>query len=334
LAAFTDLALPLFAATAVSLYGARRLVQSAPPAPEIKVALIQPSIPQRLIFDPKETNYRFNTLMELSRLALAAKPDLLVWPEASLPSLDEAKYAAITNLVCRHRLWMILGSDEAELRDFSGGKEQTNYYNSALLLDPQGRWVNRYRKHHLVIFGEYVPLMDWLPFLKFLTPIEASFTPGRGPDWFEVAPPPARCSVLICFEDVLPHLVRRYVDDRTDFVLNLTNNGWFGESAAQWQHAATAVFRAVENGLPMVRCTNNGLTCWVDAYGRLHEAGFEDERDIYAAGFKTVRVPLAAAGHQLPRTFYREHGDVFGWGCCGWAAAALVLRRRRSSARP
>ena len=71
--------------------------------------------------------------------------------------------------------------------------------------------------------------------------------------------------MLICFEDIFPHLAREYAEDDTDFLVNLTNNGWFGEGAAQWQHAAGALFRAVENGLPLIRCSNNGLTCWVDS---------------------------------------------------------------------
>ena len=136
--------------------------------------------------------------------------------------------------------------------------------------------------------------------------------------------------MLICFEDVFPHCVREYVEDDTDFLLNLTNNGWFGESAAQWQHAANAVFRAVENGLPLVRCANNGLTCWVDARGRVEEIYFPGTRDIYGAGWKMARVPLLAGQPRAP-TFYRRHGDWFGWSCVAVSALGLGaagLRRR------
>jgi apolipoprotein N-acyltransferase len=90
-------------------------------------------------------------------------------------------------------------------------------------------------------------------------------------------------SVLICFEDTFPHLAREDVLPDTDFLLNLTNNGWFGESAAQWQHAATASFRAVENGLPLVRCANNRLTCWVVRLGASRRALRFRLKDIYAA---------------------------------------------------
>ena len=98
-------------------------------------------------------------------------------------------------------------------------------------------------------------------------------------------------------------------------MVNLTNNGWFGESAAQWQHAATAVFRAVENRIPLVRCANNGLTCWVDSAGAMHDVYFPGSTDIYKAGFKIVDVPVLAAGETRVLSFYTRYGDVFGWTC-------------------
>jgi apolipoprotein N-acyltransferase len=325
-----DLALPVLGLALVVAFGIGRLVHPVEEERHIKLALVQPSIPQRLIFDSTETAYRFERLMELSRLALAAKPDLLVWPEASLPGLDETNYQAMSNLISSHRVSMIFGADDAERRSNAEGTGGWDIYNSAFLFDGAGRYVATYRKQQLVIFGEYIPLAKWLPLTKYLTPIEGSFTPGKGPAPFELAEPPAKVSVLICFEDVFPHLVRDYVERDTDFLLNLTNNGWFGESAAQWQHAVNAVFRAVENGLPLVRCANNGLTCWVDAQGRMHAVGFNDPADIYSAGFKSVEVPLLPAGQKRPPTFYRRYGDWFGWGCAAWTVAAWMILRPRS----
>lgn len=324
----SEVAAPLTIVTLIACLGAGRLVRPLPPSPRLRVALVQPSIPQRLIFDPAETTNRFNALMELSRLALAAKPDLLVWPEASLPSLDESRYASITNLIVTHPVWMILGADDVERRPSTSGTEEYDLYNSALLLNPSGEYVASYRKRQLVIFGEYVPLVRWLPFLRQLTPIEGGFTPGKGPVPFLLPHPRCKISVLICYEDVFPHLAREYVDEDTDLLLNLTNNGWFGESAAQWQHAATAIFRAVENGLPLVRCTNNGLTCWIDALGRMHDVGFANARDIYTAGCKTVSIPLLPLGQKRASTFYNRHGDWFGWSCVGWSGWMLLARLR------
>lgn len=326
-ALFADLLLPLLAVTLLTAWGSLRLVRSESATQSLDVGLVQPSIPQRLIFDPRETTNRFDALLELTRLALSAQPDLVVWPEAALPGFAEAQYEILTNLIVSHSVWMVLGADDAEPRALDTGEVQYDYFNAAFLLDPHGRLVASYRKRRLVIFGEYVPLADWLPFLQYLTPVREGFTPGRGPVPFVLDEPVrARIAPLICFEDVFPHLVRTSVQADTDLLLNLTNNGWFGESAAQWQHAANAVFRAIENGLPLVRCANNGLTAWVDPCGRLRDVGFARSDDIYSAGFKTVRVPLPPPHTTRALTAYRRYGDRFGWGCT--ALTLLLLARR------
>ncbi|MCZ7637214.1 MAG: apolipoprotein N-acyltransferase [Verrucomicrobia bacterium] len=264
---------------------------------ELRLALVQPSIPQRLLWDDREATNRFRQLLDLSSLALAAQPHLLVWPEASLPNLSDADYRALIDLIAHHRIWMILGADDAERRPEGG----FDAYNSAFLFDPTGHYRTTYRKQRLVIFGEYIPLERWLPFLKHFTPIEGSFTPGPGPVPFVLTNPPVNLSVLICFEDVFARDTRLHVTPDTDFLLNLTNNGWFGESAAQYQHAANAVFRAIENGVPLVRCANNGLTCWIDERGRLRQALGWPDGNIYAPGFLSVRLPLGPPDRARPR---------------------------------
>jgi apolipoprotein N-acyltransferase len=130
-----------------------------------------------------------------------------------------------------------------------------------------------------------------------------------------------KTSVLICFEDLFAHYVREYVDDDTDFLVNITNNGWFGESAAQWQHAVSALFRAVENGVPLVRCANNGLTCWVDRWGRLGQVFSDQSGRVYGPGIMRIELPVPNAGSKWSATYYRLHGDVFGWICVAWTAA-------------
>ena len=206
--------------------------------------------------------------------------------------------------------------------------EDVSFYNSAFAISPAGELKGTYRKRRLVIFGEYVPLAEYLPFLRMLSPAgEGGFTPGTNVVPFHLGSLDLTVSVLICFEDVFPHLAREYVSRDTDFLVNLTNNGWFGESAAQWQHAASAAFRAVENRVPLVRCANNGLTCWVDEIGRMHEVYFEHTDNVYAAGFKTAQVPTLAPGEERELTFYTRYGDVFGWSCVALAGARLLLVR-------
>jgi apolipoprotein N-acyltransferase len=336
-----ELALPAIAVILVIAWGMLRL---QPPlldkSREITVALIQPSIPQTVIWSPapEEKARRFAELLALSEAALTNSPAIVVWPEAALPDLlrwSTNEYAgktilnAVTDFARRHKVWLVIGADDAELK--RGTQDDIIFYNSSFLISPSGEVLDTYRKRRLVMFGEYVPLSRWLPFLKRLAHAQGEFTPGRDVITFNLSELDVQTSVLICFEDIFPHITREHVKDDTDFLLNLTNNGWFGESAAQWQHAAGAVFRAIENGAPLVRCANNGLTCWVDTRGALHEVYFSGSANIYKAGFKIARVPLPAEG-AWRSTFYRKHGDWFGWLCVAVTVGALArtLIRKRS----
>jgi apolipoprotein N-acyltransferase len=179
----------------------------------------------------------------------------------------------------------------------------------------------------LVIFGEYIPLARWLPFLKRLTPIEGEFTAGDSAVQFNLTQPAANTSVLICFEDMFPEEARQHAQPDTDFLVNLTNDGWFGDGAAQRQQAAGALFRAVENGLPLVRCSNNGLTCWIDAQGRTRQI-LETGGSIYGPGFITPEIPLRQPGRG-GRTPYNRFGDWFGWSCSVLTAGLLLAGSRR-----
>lgn len=316
--------------------GNRRLVHAPAAAASVKVTFVQPSIPQTMIWEPREATNRFHQLLQLSERALADQPDLLVWPEAALPVIDEAGFTALTNLLRAHHVYAIFGGDDVERQPGARPGDDLEYFNAAFFFDADGRFVSCYRKRRLVIFGEYVPLARWLPLVKYFTPIDGSFSAGTQPAQFILPHPHAQFSPLICFEDVFPGLARESVTADTDYLLNLTNDGWFGESAAQWQHAANAVFRAVENGLPLLRCANNGLTCWIDGHGRIRQVFRDAKGSIHGAGFMTVNLPLPEPGTRAP-TFYHRHGDWFGWACVTVTAAMFfgeVLPRLWRRARP
>ncbi|NBV23846.1 MAG: apolipoprotein N-acyltransferase, partial [Proteobacteria bacterium] len=174
--------LPLSVALGVFFFGMFATRSSHPTkqgGTPLTLALVQPSIPQTMIWNPAEKTNRFAKLMQLSELALASKPDVLVWPEAALPELSEENFRAVTNLVVQHQVLMVFGADDYELKPGAPRDSQRpadyNFYNSAFLLSREGKVVSTYRKRRLVIFGEYIPLRDWLPFLKWFTPIESGF---------------------------------------------------------------------------------------------------------------------------------------------------------------
>ncbi len=316
--------LPLLAVALVFATGYYRITHAPETTRSIRLTSIQPSIPQTMIWDSKSNEQRFAGLLALTERALSNRTDALLWPEAALPELNDASFTALTNLAAQHQLWFIFGADDVVLRPGATNDTDVIYFNGAWMLSPRGLIADNYHKRRLVIFGEYIPLVDWLPFIKWFTPITGGFASGTNATQFHLRDLGVRAAPLICFEDCFPHGAREHVTDDTDLIINLTNDGWFGEGAEQWQHVANAVFRAIENGVPLVRSCNNGLTCWVDPQGRIRDP-FRDERGtIYGPGFATFTVPLAATPHQA--TFYNRHGDVFGWACVVLSAMAVASR--------
>ncbi|MGE4181764.1 MAG: apolipoprotein N-acyltransferase [Limisphaerales bacterium] len=321
------LVFPALIVVATAAGGFAAVSTDAPQPRRLKVALVQPSIPQTVIFDPDATTNRFETLYRLTDQALAAQPDLILWPEASLPGgLSEEDFERLRRRLREAKVWMILGSDDIE-EEAAGepvgeprGESSSRAYNAAFLINPEGRLAAKYHKRRLVIFGEFIPLRRWFPFLQRLAPIGDGFHPGARPVPFHMESLGITTSPLICFEDNFPQEARDHARALLDFLVNLTNNAWFGESSAQWQHAANSVFRTIETGLPLVRCCNNGLSCWIDSRGRLHSARLAEGRDIYAAGFEIVSV---AFGNRRS-TFFQRFGDVFGWFCVAATVAFLI----------
>ena len=301
----------------------------------LKIALVQPAIPQTVLWnvnDAVSQANRFEHMMDLSDRAVAKEPDLLVWPEASLPPfrvLDPSnvirRIGKLEQAIAEKGVWRVWGADTA-----------TNNvpYNSAVLVPPEDSFLGglqemkwpSYAKRHLVMFGEYVPLSGQLPFLKKLAPV-GNFGRGGGEVVFDMGK--AMTSVIICFEDVVPKLARRAATPEVDFLLNLTNDGWFGDSHQQWQHARTAAWRAIENRRPLVRCCNNGITGWVDEYGQFHGV----TEPVHSTGVRMVEVPLRAGPHAP--TVYQRTGDWLSWGCvlaCGILAMRRAARFKKDSA--
>ena len=340
-----ELAVPGLAVLLVFAWGWQRVRAYTEGERRLRITVVQPSIPQTWIWDPQENENRFRTLVGLTRQALQEPTDLLLWPEAAVPMFlryDPVTQATVTELARQHRIWMITGSDDAEPRGLAGETEEADYFNAAFLIGPDGRLRSVYRKMHLVMFGEYIPWVDVLPFVRWFTPITGQYTPGQNPVVFEIEPgaagaasvsdgAPVRAAPLICFEDVFPHLARRFLEGGPDLWVNLTNDGWFGRSAAQWQHAANAALRAVETGRPLVRCTNNGLSVWVDPLGRFRQILRDERGSVYGAAWAVWEVPLPDRTVLAEGTFYARHGDLWGWSCVAaavaWRAAARFRRR-------
>ena len=297
----------------------------APKRGSLKIALVQPAIPQTVLWNTSDQGSqakRFKDMMDLSEQGVAEDIDLLVWPEASLsplgvlnPSNVVKRFSKLEESIQQKKIWRVWGADTA-----TNGVP----YNSAVLIPPEdsflrgignNRW-STYAKQHLVMFGEYVPFSRWLPFLQKLAPV-GNFGRGPGAIIFDLGK--AKTSVIICFEDVVPKLVRRAATQEVDFLLNLTNDGWFGNSHQQWQHARTAAWRAIENRRPLVRCCNNGITGWVDEYGQFYGV----TEDVYSKGTRLVEIPLRQGPHSP--TFYQRYGDWLSWSAVLVCVCVVLL---------
>jgi len=337
-----EIVLPLAVTMFVFIAGFFSLNRDVPAENFERVTIVQPSVPQTMIWSAADDAQRFQELLRQSQAALdaanpgrkievaltsvnrvpppaprAAKTDLLLWPESAVPDLDENVYHAIQQFAQTNHVWILLNAEDVEFHP-----TETNFFNAALLFRPDGQLTQIYHKRQLVIFGEYIPLVRWLPFIQWFTPITDGWTAGNKAVTFDLEK--CKTSPLICYEDSFPGVAREAAADNIDFLVNLTNDGWFGRGAAQWQQTAAAIFRSVENGVPLVRCANDGVSCLIDAHGRVVKVLTDSTGGIYGRGALTVDVPLLAPAEKSSATFYHRHGDWFGWSCVGLAGLFLL----------
>ena len=285
----------------VFAYGVRALLsKDAGESIPLRVVAVQPNIPQTDKFDDALEEKIFGELAKLTGLAALTEPapQLVLWPEAATPSsmfANQANYDFVIEQAKRLDGALLIGTTEFD-------PDTREDFNVAVLLTEQGEKQQLYRKMHLVPFGEYLPLRPiFQPLCGQMVP--ADFTAGREPTVLELPDPALRLGTLICFEDTLGELTRRFVQGGAQVLVNITNDGWFGQSPAAEQHLANAVFRAIENRRPLIRCGNTGVTCAVDSRGRV-----DRWLPLFQQGFAARKVDIPIHG---PTTFYTRRGDWF-----------------------
>lgn len=282
--------------------------------------IVQPNVPQS---DKWRTGNARRILEELIAMssagAGAAGGDLriVVWPESSVPFLidEEPEALAIIADVLPDDAHLLMGSLRRTSR-FSADSQRV--YNSLFVLDGSGRIVAIYDKQHLVPYGEYLPLSAWLePLgLRRLVKVPGSFDWGPGPQMVSVPGIPP-FSPLICYEAIFPSEVTPAAT-RPEWLLNVTNDGWFGFTSGPYQHLAQARFRAIEQGLPLVRAANTGISAVIDAHGRVLES-----LPLGSKGIIEASIP-----DHLPPTFYARFGDLAFFLMILFGFAAPLLARR------
>jgi len=280
----------------------------------VKVALVQPNIPQTEKWDREKDQQIRDTLEELTdTVARIGNLDLVIWPETALPDFVRISPSS-QNLVWRmveHGFPLLVGS-----MDVGVSESGRTYYNSSILFGTNGAEIAKYDKQHLVPFGEYVPFPRLMS--KF-TPIEVDF--GGGTE-STLMPLQGRApfSVLICFEDIVAPLAVKAVRNGARWLVNQTNDAWFDPGAQSEQHLAHAVFRCIENRIPMARCCNTGMTCTIDAYGNVTRP-----LEPRTSGFAVNEIHSRPVG--LEKTFYTRNGDAFAKFSLLAAATILFVLR-------
>jgi len=247
----------------------------------------------------------------------------MIWPESATPrsiSTDAKLQSQVRDLARSTAAYLLLGS--TQLQKFKVQSAQSaRYWNSAFLISPEPGEVKsqRYDKIRLFPFGEYLPYKDTIPWRLIKVAEFGNYVAGKEYTVFKT--PFSRFGVTICWENIFPDLVREFVRNGAQFMVNVTNEAWFGPVTAPHQFVAMSVFRAAENRVFMVRCGNTGISCSIDPYGRVvNRVRGTDGGDIFVQGYMHESiVPLDS------KTVYNRYGDWFAWLCVAVSIIFLAL---------
>lgn len=279
----------------------------------VRVGLVQGNVEQDAKWDAKYRDAIVSRYLRLSREAMLSGAQVVIWPEASAPFFfdrDSVLAQPIRTLAAQARTPFVIGTDE-----FDG----TRIFNAAAVIGADGQTRASYRKMHLVPFGEYVPLKKLLFFVGPLVEAVSDFSPGTESTVLDLGNG-MRAGVAICYESTYPTLTRAFANGGAQLLLVITNDAWFGNSSAAYQHFQMGAMRAIETGRFLARVANTGITAVVDPYGRVVSQ---------AAMFQPVS--LTADVRLLDdRTIYTRMGDLVAWLCAALTVVMAVVLRRRA----
>jgi len=322
--AWTPAAVVLLLIVGIAIWGSLRVGRDtlAHTGDALRVGLIQGNVEQEDKWDAARADAIVSEYIRMSRQAIAAGAEMVIWPESSLPYRFEDEPAVaerVRTLARQARVPILFGSDEVEWRTEGSRRVPVRYFNSAFLVSPDGTTGGVYRKMHLVPFGEYVPLKQIFFFAAPLVEAVSDFSAG---DQAALLPVNGHLiSTAICYEIVYPGLVRRFVQGGSELLTTITNDAWFGHTSAPYQHFEQASMRAIEEGRYLVRSANTGISGIVDPYGRV----------VAVTGIFDPAVTVGEIRFLRDRTVYERIGDVFAYACAVMTALLLALSRRRSA---
>ena len=303
------------ALAAAAVLQAGRLVDAPPAKADHAALLVQQNIPVSAEWNPASLQQTLNELTELSVQSAARSPvkiDLIVWPESPAPFFtnDPRFREAISAMARDARMWSVAGA----IGTSSAVGPTSPVFNSAILASPQGDWTARYDKMHLVPFGEYLPFPTIFSFAGGLTKEVGEFRPGTSRRPLDAGA--QRFGTFICYESIFPDEVRQFAGQGAQFFVNLSNDGWYGDSGAYAQHLNQTRMRAIENNRWLLSATDTGVTAAIDPWGRVVARVPRKQRTVLVAPYALTSVT----------TFYTRHGDWFAFGCAIISLVALLTR--------
>ncbi len=309
-----------------ALFYGEMLLNTDPGDSTVRTSVLQGNIDREMKKNPqKYDRFIMETYTGMTREAFQDKPDLIVWPEASTPGFvlkNLSLYQKMSVLIQEGNSYFLVGSAEYAKFITPEVAEKREVGNTALFFSPAGKVLGQYLKINLVPFGEYVPLKDIVPWPSSIVPPskkEVKEIPGREFTLFSMKD--TEFGVLICWEVVFPDLFRQFVKNGANFMINISNEGWFGDTAAPHQMVAINVFRAVENRIAVARSANTGISCFFDPFGRITgRVVDENGKDTFIKGFLTQDIPL-----MYKRTFYTKYGDIFAYGCIVVSIMVIII---------
>lgn len=278
----------------------------------VKLRLVQPNIAQTLKWDPQKAEENFSTLLRLS-YSNNTEITHVIWPESAIPFLLEKNETVRLRLMSAVRQGATLITGALRIVDIS----QKQLANSIFIIDDLANIQGYYDKSHLVPFGEYIPLRGILPLNK-IVPINSDFIQGNGPITMQIPKAPT-ASPLVCYEAIFPHTI---VDQqkRPDWILNVTNDAWYGLSAGPYQHLAITQMRAIEEGLPFIRATNNGISAIINPYGEI----------IASLPLNRQGVLDSSLPKSLPKTIYARFGNSIPLGLAFICVLLAFLQKNKT----
>jgi apolipoprotein N-acyltransferase len=309
------------ALAAAAVLQAGRLVEAPPAKADRAAALVQQNIPVSAEWTPASLQQTLHDLTQLTVNSVAsnsaAKIDLVVWPESPAPfsTSDQRFRDAISEMARNTKTWTVAGSIGTSGAPGAGG-QTAPVYNSAAWISPAGEWTARYDKIHLVPFGEFLPFPTLFSFAGGLTREVGEFHRGTSRRPLEGAD--QHPGVFICYESIFPDEVRQFADQGAQVFVNISNDGWYGDSGAYAQHLNQTRMRAIENNRWLLSATDTGVTASIDPWGRVVARVPRKQRTALVA-------PYALTSDT---TFYTRHGDWFPFICAIITLAGVVLRFR------